>query len=58
MPKHPRASASQGEPSPKKVKKGSEAEALAQTPEMIPPRIEEQEEEEEEEEEVVLTLCP
>ena len=56
VPKRPRASASQGEPSPKKVRKGSEAEVSAQMPETIPPGTEEQEEEEEEE--AVLALCP
>ena len=33
MSKRPQASASQGEPSPKKVRKGSEAEVSAQMPE-------------------------
>ena len=57
MPKRPRAATSHGEPSPKKAKKGSEAEALTQMPEIIPHSAEEQEEEEEEEEEeAVLTL--
>ena len=55
MPKHPRASASQGEPSPKKARRGSEAEVSALMPEIIPSSIEEQEEEEEEEE-IVLAL--
>ena len=57
MPKRPRASASQGEPSPKKARKGSEGEASARMPKIIPPGTEEREEEEEEEE-VVLTLRP
>ena len=57
MPKHPRASASQDEPSPKKFRKGSEAEVSAQMREVIPPGTEEQEEEEEEEE-AVLDLRP
>jgi len=52
LPKHPRASASYGEPSSKKARKGSEAEDLARMPEIIPPSTEEQEEEEEEEEAV------
>jgi len=55
--KRPRASASQGEPSLKKAKKGSEVKTLTQMPEVIPPSAEEQEgEEEEEEEEAVPTL--
>ena len=54
--KRHRASTSQGEPSSKKVKKGSEAEASARMPEVIPPGAEEQEEEEEEV--AALTLCP
>jgi len=57
VPKRPRASASQGEPSPKKVRKGSEAAVSAQMPEIIPYGTEEQEEEEEEEE-AVLVLRP
>jgi len=55
--KRPRASTSQGKPSPKKAKKGSEAETSARMPEIIPPGAEEQEEEEEEEE-AAPTLCP
>jgi len=47
--KHHGASTSLGEPSPKKAKKGSEAEASARMSEVIPPGAEEQEEEEEEE---------
>ena len=59
MFKLPRASTSQGEPSPKKAKKGSEVEASARTPKIIPPYAEEQEEEEEEEEEEATpTLRP
>ena len=55
--KRPRASTSLGEPSLKKAKKGSEAEASARMPEVILPGAEEQErEEEEEEEEAVPTL--
>ena len=57
VPKRPRSSASQGEPSPKKARKGSEVEVSAQMPEIIPPGTKEQEEEEEEEE-AVLTLHP
>ena len=49
MSKHHRASTSLGEPSPKKAKKGSEAEASARMPKEIPPGAEEHEEEEEEE---------
>ena len=49
MAKHPCGSTSQGEPSPKKARKGSEAEASTQMPEIIPPGAEEQEEEEEKE---------
>ena len=56
MPKHPRAFTSQGEPSPEKARKESEAEVSARMPEIIPPGTEEQEEEEEEE--AVLTLRP
>jgi len=48
VPKCPRASASKDEPSQKKARKGSEAAALAQVPEIIPSGVEEQEEEEEE----------
>ena len=51
MSNRPHASTSQGEPSLKKAKKWSKAEALTQMPEVIPPSAEEQEEEEEEEEE-------
>jgi len=47
--KCPRASTFQGEPSPKKARKRSEAEASARMPEIILPGAEEQEEEEEEE---------
>ena len=57
MSKCPYASTSQGEPIPKKDKKGSEAEPLTQMPEIIPPSAEEQKEEvEEEEEKAVPTL--
>jgi len=49
VPKRPRASASKDEPSQKKGRKGSEAAASAQVPEIIPSGIEEQEEEEEKE---------
>ena len=45
VPKRPRTFASQGEPSPKKARKGSEATVSAQIPEIIPPGTEEQEEE-------------
>ena len=55
MLKRPRASASQGEPSPKKARKESKAEVSTQMPEIIPPGTEEQEEEEEE---VVPTFRP
>jgi len=59
VPKHPRASASQGEPSQKKARKGSEVAVSSQIPEVIPSSTEEQEEEEEEEEEEVASfLCP
>ena len=54
--KRPRVSTSQGEPSPKKAKKGSKAEAPARMPEVIPPGAEEQEEEEEEEAAPTLRL--
>ena len=54
MAKHSRGSSSQGEPSPKKAKKGYEAEASV--PEVVPTGAEEQEEEEEEEEGEVFTL--
>ena len=37
VPKRPRSFASQGEPSPKKARKGSEAEASARILEVIPP---------------------
>jgi len=46
---------SQGEPRPKKARRGSEAEASM--PEVVPSSAEEQEEKEEEEEEEVPTLC-
>jgi len=52
--KHSRGSASQGEPRPKKAKKGSEAKFSLS--EVVPASVEEQEEEEEEEEGEVLTL--
>jgi len=55
--KRPRGSTSQGEPSPKKARRESEAEVLIQMPKVVPPGAEEQEEEEEEEDEVVSTLC-
>jgi len=54
--KHPRASTSLGEPSPKKAKKGSEVETSARMPEVIPPVAEEQEREEEEEEDEAVQL--
>ena len=50
VPKRPRASASQGEPSQKKGRKESEAIASAQMPEINSSGTEEQKEEEEEEE--------
>jgi len=50
--KRSHGSASKGEPSPKKARKESEAEASM--PEVVPPGIEEQGEEEEEEEEVLV----
>ena len=56
MSKRPRASTSQGEPDPKKAKKGSEAEASARMPEIIPHGAKEQEKEEEEE--AASTLRP
>ena len=49
-----RGSIFQGEPRPKKARKGSEAEVSM--PEVVPAGAEEQEEEEEEEEGEVLTL--
>ena len=57
VPKHPRASAFQGKPSPKKARKGSEAEASARMPEVNSLGAEEQEREEEEEE-AIPTLRP
>ena len=57
MSKHPRASTSPGEPSSKKAKKGSEVEASARMPKIIPHGAEEQEVEEEEEE-AAPTLRP
>jgi len=57
VPKRSRASAFQGEPSSKKVRKGSKAAVSAQMPEIIPSGTEEQEKEEEEEE-AVPTLRP
>ena len=54
--KRPRGSTSQGEPSPKKVRRGSEAKVSTQMPEVVPPGAEKREEEEEEEEETVSTL--
>jgi len=36
MSKCPRASTSQGEPSPKKIRKGSKAAVLDQMPEVLP----------------------
>ena len=57
MPKHPRASTSQGEPSAKKARKGSEAVVSVQMPKIIPSGTEEQEEEEEEDE-AVLAFRP
>jgi len=54
--KRPRATTSQGKPSPKKAKKGSEAEAPARMPEVILPGAVEQEEEEEEGGEATPTL--
>jgi len=50
VPKRPRAATSHGEPSPKKAKKGSEADAPTQMPEVIPSGAEEHQEDEEEEE--------
>ena len=47
MAKRSRGSASQGEPSPKKVRKGSEIAVSAQMPKVFPSGTEEQEEEEE-----------
>ena len=58
VPKRPRVSASQGEPSQKKAKKGSEAKASAWMPKVIHLGAEEQEGEEEEEEEAIPTLHP
>ena len=49
MPKYPRATTSQGEYSPKKVRKGSEAAVSAQMSKLIPSGTEKQEKEEEEE---------
>ena len=57
MAKRPRGSTSQGEPSPKKVRRGSEAETLTQStqmPEVVP--LGDKKQEEEEEEEAVPTL--
>jgi len=53
--KRPRASASQGEPSLKKIRKGSEATVSAQIPEVLPSGMEEQEEDEKE---AASSLCP
>ena len=52
MAKRPRGSTAQGEPNPKKVRRGSEAKALTQMPEVVPLGDKKQEEEEEEEEAV------
>jgi len=56
--KRPRGSTSQGEPSPKKVRRGSEAETLTQSTQMpeVVPLGDKKQEEEEEEEEAVPTL--
>ena len=58
MAKRPRGSTSQGEPSPKKVRRGSEAETLTQSTQMpeVVPLGDKKQEEEEEEEEAVPTL--
>ena len=56
--KRTRASASLGEPSQKKTRKGSDAASSAQVFEIIPSSIEGKEEEEEEEEEEVSALRP
>ena len=55
VPKWPGASAFQGELSQKKVRKGFEAAASAQMPEIIPSGIEEKKKEEDEEEEEMVS---